>query len=101
MRNIISDKTLLEAVQERGIVGAKEFTTRCTGKTTATALHYISEVMSKASEYEGEPVVVYTSDSEVYAACKKVVIKLGFIGFTFDNNLYGGGYVKYCPFEGT
>nr|DAU44470.1 MAG TPA: hypothetical protein [Caudoviricetes sp.] len=99
MRNIISGKTLAEAVAEGGLQAAQQFPSRCTGHTTGAALSYIGQVMKKQKDENGAVSVIWVEGSEVRELIPALVEKLGLKGFRMEKGC-DGGRLYYRAFEG-
>lgn len=99
MYNIISSRTLVDLVTEKGLIGYEEFITRCTGNSTGEALGLLAEVMLKHRTTSGKPAKVYATNKEAVGIAEDVVRRLGLKGFTFDHKLAVGASIQYCVFS--
>lgn len=93
MRNIISGKTLVQAVQEGGLDGAKWFPTRCTGHTLGTGLKVVADLLVSAKHRECNGGERVTQTREEYLVAQQIVERLELKGFTFE----GTSTIKYQP----
>ena len=99
MRNILSNKTLAEAVIEGGLQAAQQFPQRCTGDTLGAALKVIGDVMCKQKRSNGEPVCTWIDGADTREVIAEVIKKLDLKGFRVEQD-YGGGVLHYHIFEG-
>lgn len=99
MKNIISNKTLIQVTTDMGLRGAQEFPTRCTGHTTGKALELIGFVMQKAKVANCKQVSVYTPEREVLTKAVDIIYGMNLVGFSWSRSCFGGGDLRYQPFE--
>ncbi len=100
MRNIISGKTLAEAVAEGGLKAAREFPIRCTGHTTGGALYYIGQLMRKQQlNPNGGECLIFIEGGDILDMIPDIIKKLGLVGFRIEKG-FDGGRLYYRAFEG-
>ena len=97
MRNLISGKTLTEVQQVLGPKeGLESFTSRCTGRTLARALLFISTVMTQGS-LDLKPLRGNFGDQEIDLVKFQInqrLDQMGLVGFSWS-----GDVLNYYPFE--
>lgn len=97
MRNLINGKTLTETQLELGPKeGLEVFTTRCTGRTLARSLLFISTAMVQGSIDIG-PLRANLGDQEIDSVKYQITQRLdqmGLVGFKLE-----GDVLSYYPFE--